>query len=358
MAEAHQTEVVVLVLGALDGGFHLVRRTDFFEHLQHGFVGAAVCRAPQRRDAGSDGCIWIGARRAHQTHRGRGCVLLVIGVQDKKQIQRLRRHRAHFQRLARHFEHHVQEAIDVFEVVARITERPADRVSIAGSGDGRHLGDQTDRGKLAVVGVIDIQRLVIEGRQRGDRRGQHGHRVRVVMEALEKIPLRLVHHRVMRDVVFEAGELGLVRQLAVEQQVGHLEEGRLFSQLLDRVTAIHQDALIAIDVRDRTLGGGSAAVTGVVGEMPGVLVQRSNVDTSGTNRTGQQRELAATAIGFIYQLDGFGIGHRNLLRMSRHRGDRITAPAGEGKVHGRGERSCNPPIIAHRSGNIRGRTVH
>jgi len=246
----------------------------------------------------------------------------VVGVQDEQQVQRLGRHRVELQRLARHLEHHVQEALDVLEVVARITERPADRVAVAGRGDGRHLGDQADRGELAVGRVIDVEVVVVEGRERSDRGGQHGHRVRVVVEALEEVLQRLVHHRVMRDLVLEGRVLVLLRQLAVEQQVGHFQEGRLLGQLLDRVAAVEQHALVTVDVGDRALGAGGGAEAGIVGEVAGVLVQRAQVDAGGAQRAAQQGQLGAAVARFIDELDDLGIGHGNLLHERRTGGSR------------------------------------
>ena len=64
-------------------------RADLLEHRQHRLVGAAMRRTPQRRDAGRDRGIGIGAGAAGQAH-GRGAgVLLVIGMQDEQQIERL-----------------------------------------------------------------------------------------------------------------------------------------------------------------------------------------------------------------------------------------------------------------------------
>ena len=49
---------------------------------------------------------------------------------------------------------------------------------------------------------MDVLGLGVEGRQRGDRRHEHAHRVGVVVEALDE-PLAhvLVDERVVRDVV-------------------------------------------------------------------------------------------------------------------------------------------------------------
>ena len=42
-------------------------------------------------------------------------------------------------------------------------------------------------------------------------------------------------------------ELRLGRQLAVDQQVGDLEVGGLLGELLDRIAAVLEDALVAVD---------------------------------------------------------------------------------------------------------------
>ena len=46
MPKAGQPELILLVLRALDVKRDAVGRADFHEHLQGGFVGAAVCGAP------------------------------------------------------------------------------------------------------------------------------------------------------------------------------------------------------------------------------------------------------------------------------------------------------------------------
>ena len=141
VAEAHQAERIVLVLGPLDVLGNAVDGADLLEHVERGFVGAAVRRAPQARDAGGDAGERIGARRAGEPHRrGRG-VLLVVGMQDEDAVERLGEHRVDLVGLARHREAHLQEVRRVVEIVARIDERLADRVLVSHRRDGRHLGD-------------------------------------------------------------------------------------------------------------------------------------------------------------------------------------------------------------------------
>mgnify|MGYP003694788211 CR=1 FL=1 len=84
----------------------------------------------------------------------------------------------------------------VGELVARIHERLPDRVLVAHRHQRRQLGDQADRRDLAVVRVGDVERIVIERRQRADHADQHRHRMRVAAEAAEELAHLLVHHRV------------------------------------------------------------------------------------------------------------------------------------------------------------------
>ena len=99
--------------------------------------------------------------------------------------------------------------------------------------------------------VPDVARLGVERRQRADRGHQHAHRVRVVAEALHERLDVLVHERVVGDLVHPRVVLVLGGQLAVDEQVGHLEEVRLLRQLLDRVAAVLEDPLVAVDEGDR-----------------------------------------------------------------------------------------------------------
>ena len=99
--------------------------------------------------------------------------------------------------------------------------------------------------------VLDVLGAVVERAERGDRRHEHPHRMGVVVEAVDE-PLAhvLVDVRVMGDLVTPRRELLSGRQLAVQQQVRHLEIGRLLGELLDRVAAITQNSGAAIEVGD------------------------------------------------------------------------------------------------------------
>ena len=120
--------------------------------------------------------------------------------------------------------------------------------------------------------VVDLVGVGVEGRERADRGDEHAHRVGVVAEALHEVLDVLVHERVDRDLVDPLLELGLGRQLAVDQQVGDLEVGRVLAQLLDRVAAVLEDARVAVDVGDRAAARRRVHERRVVGHQPEFVV--------------------------------------------------------------------------------------
>ena len=101
--------------------------------------------------------------------------------------------------------------------------------------------------------VIDVQGVVIEGRQGADYAAHDGHRVGVATEAVEEGLQLLVNHGV---VLHGADKLGLLLscwQFAIKQQVAGFQVVRLFSKLFDRVAAVQQDTVITVDIGDLRL---------------------------------------------------------------------------------------------------------
>ena len=105
-----------------------------------------------------------------------------------------------------------------------------------------------------------------------------GHRMGVAAEALEEAVHLVMHHGVARDAIVEIRLLGGGRQLSVEQQVAGLEEVAVLGELIDRVAAIEQDALVAVDIGDLRLGCCGRGKAGIVGEHPGLAIELGDVD--------------------------------------------------------------------------------
>ena len=264
---------------------------DVVQHVEAGLVGTAVRRAPQAGHAGRDRRERVGAGRCAQPHgRGRR-VLLVVGVQDEDAVHRAHQHVVDLVVLARRGEHHAHEVAGVRQVVARVHVGLAHGVLVGHRDQRRHLGDQPDRRDLALPGVVQVHRVRVERRQRADQAGHDRHRVRIAAEAAHEELHLLVDHRVVGHALDEIRLLLRVRQLAVQQQVAGLEVVALRRQLLDRVAAVQQLALVAVDVGDGRIARRRRQEARVVGELAGLAVQRADVDDVGADGALVDRQL-------------------------------------------------------------------
>src|SRR6185436_7151759 len=91
-------------------------------------------------------------------------------------------------------------------------------------------------------------------------------------------------------------QLGGRGELAVEQQVGRLEERAFLRELLDRVAAIAQDALVAIDVRDGAAAGRRVHERGIVEHQAEIVDLGLDLpEVGGANRPILDGELVALA---------------------------------------------------------------
>src|SRR5439155_575970 len=161
---------------------------------------------------------------------------------------------------------HGEEVTGVGEVVVRVDVGEAAAVAVSEGCDGRHLADQPPRLHPPRLEVHDVLRLGVEGGERADRADQDAHRMGVVAEALDELLQVLVHQGVHLDVALPHAEVRGGGQLALDDQVGGLEEAALLGQLLDRVAAVAEDAALAVDVADLALAGGRVEERGVVAD--------------------------------------------------------------------------------------------
>ena len=196
----------------------------------------------------------------------------MVGVQDEQHVQRMLEDRVRLVLELRRLPHHVEEVAGVRQVVVRVGVAHADRVPVRERGECRDLRDQAGDLEPAYLLVVDRLGLGIERRECTDRADQNAHRVRVMMEAVDELLDVLVDERVVRDVVLPGCELLLVGELAVDQQVGHLEERALLGQLVDRIAAVAQDPGGAIDEGHRAAAARGVRERRVVGQQPEIIV--------------------------------------------------------------------------------------
>ena len=114
----------------------------------------------------------------------------------------------------------------------------------------------------------------------------------------------------MGDVVDPLLELLGVRQLVVQQEIGHFEVAGLLGELFDRVAAVAQDAGVTIEVGDRRSARRRGEEGGVVDAQVGVkLAERRRREGAVVDR---DRDLLARPV----VRDRDGVGHRVPFRSS------------------------------------------
>ncbi|EWS64905.1 hypothetical protein Y695_01844 [Hydrogenophaga sp. T4] len=222
----------------------------------------------------------------------------MVGVQDEDAVECAFEHRVDFVLLARGAEHHAQEVARVAQVVLRVHVGLAHAVLVGHGHQGGHLGDQADGRDVAVLRVVDVGAVVVEGRQTTHQAGQHGHGVGIAAEATQEELHLLVDHGVVDHELVEVAALLVVRQITVEQQVAGVEVVAVGGELFDGVATVQQFALVAIDVGDGRLAGRGGQEAGVVGEHAGLCVQLADVNHVRTDAAGIHRHIdAGAAVG-------------------------------------------------------------
>ena len=79
-------------------------------------------------------------------------------------------------------------------------------------------------GNLALLRIVNIDAVMIEGRQGPDRAHHNGHGMGVAAEGAEEPIKLLVQHGVIGDGALEFDKLGRIGQFAVQQEVTNFEE--------------------------------------------------------------------------------------------------------------------------------------
>ena len=260
---------------------HLGQTTHFldvFQHVQAGFVGATVGRAPEAGHTGCNGCKRVGTGRAAQAHGRGGSVLFVVSMQDEDAVQRAFDHGVHHVLFTGRGEHHVHEVASVAQVVLRVHVGLTCAVLVGHGHQGGQLGNQADSRDFAVFRIVDVRAVVVERRQSTNQAGQDGHGVGVTAETAQEELHLLVDHGVVGHTFGEVGLAGCIGQVAVQQQVAGFHEVAVHGQLFNRVTAVQQFALVAVDVGDGGLAGRRRQKARVIGEHAGLGIQLTDVD--------------------------------------------------------------------------------
>ena len=174
----------------------------------------------------------------------------MVGVQDEEHVQGPHHGRVDVVGLVGHAEGQADEVLDVGALRVGVEQRQADGAPGDIADHRGQLGQQQHRGELALVGVVRIEGVLVVGGQARDPGLEDRHRVARRGEGGEEAAEVLMQEPVARDAPLHACEGLAVGQIAVDEEVGDLQEGRGLGQLLDRVAAVTQDPGRAVDVGD------------------------------------------------------------------------------------------------------------
>ncbi len=140
MTESHQPPIAFL--HRLDEAGYVALRSDFIEHHEDSFIGAAMERTVECRGSSCHRGERIDVRAPDTAHRIRTAILLVVGVQYKKHVERVLEHGIHLVLDLGHLEKHVQKTAGVAHFIVGIHIWPADAVPVGERRECRHFSHE------------------------------------------------------------------------------------------------------------------------------------------------------------------------------------------------------------------------
>jgi len=144
VAETVEFEVRGLIFGHANAVEWLnAAGVDLFEHLDDFDVGPAVERTPQGANARGARGEQIRLRRADHSYSRSAAILLVIGVQDKKNVEGFLQNWVRLILELGHFEKHIEEIAGVTQIVVGVRVGQAQAVTVGEGRERRHLADQS-----------------------------------------------------------------------------------------------------------------------------------------------------------------------------------------------------------------------
>ena len=242
-AVAEAGELVLRRKASLDECLDPVGRADLVEHLHRPVGRAPVERSLERAHRGRDRGVHVRERRRGDPRRERRRVEAVLGLEDEACVEDLRGARMREPG-------HLREARGMSKRRVRRNRLLPPTAPDIRRQDRRELRREADR--FAVLGLARVVALrgVLRRRRRDDR-PQHVHGRAALGHLLEDLPEERRDGPVLRELRLEVPELLFARQIAVQEEVGDLLVFGLACQLVDRVTAV-----LELAVLDRTDGRG------------------------------------------------------------------------------------------------------
>ena len=182
VAKAHQQ--LLSILNLLDKLRYIFLAPDLIQHLQHGFISAAMPRPVQRRDGAGDRRVHVGDGRLHVAHGGGRAVEFVLDVEDEEGFDGADDGRVGGERMFRPIDH-MQEVLDISQLRVRWKNRLVLIEAEAGSSYCRSASENSVNMHVSLLlAIVDFDThksrisLRIERRKNSHQRTHHSHRMR------------------------------------------------------------------------------------------------------------------------------------------------------------------------------------
>ena len=248
MAEAHD----LFLLGqhpahALVGGLGAVETLD---QLHRRLVSTAVKRAAQGADSAGDGGVEIGQGCGDHPRGEGGGVEFVLGIKDQRDIE------------------HAAMELRRRLVVQQVQEMPGHTVIVGDGVDAHAILVETPpvqqhrrERREQPVSHVELARKIafgLEVAEQGAAGAQNVHRMGVARDGFQRRLERIGQPAQALEALHVGIELGLRRQAAVMQQVGHFLEPGVLRQVVDVVAPVGEAGAFLADGADRRFAGGDS----------------------------------------------------------------------------------------------------
>jgi len=158
-------------------------------------------------------------------------------------------------------------------------------------------GDQRSRHQIERLGPEIFREIIRIVNGHGVYHGrQNRHRMGGRREPVEEPQHFLVNHGVLRQPLGKKLLLLPIGKLPVDEQIGHLGKACFFGEFLDGYSAVSQNSLVSVDVRDGGDAGTCVLIADVQRNQTRILPQPGDIDSLFVFRSFNDRQLVFHSI--------------------------------------------------------------
>mmetsp|Transcript_33628 Transcript_33628/g.60719 ORF Transcript_33628/g.60719 Transcript_33628/m.60719 type:complete len:493 (-) Transcript_33628:27-1505(-) len=264
-------KLLLLVLNTLKELGDVLHAADTGKHTKHSLIGTTMEGAVEGTDGTGNSGVDIHTTAGQVTNSGRGAVHLVLGVENEHDIKSAGKLgvRAVVGRITTI--EHVEEVLGIVKGLVRRSGSAASALMVGESSKSGDLGEKADN--LLVLHVTVLVNtltsnggvgLRVEGAESADTSHESAHGMGVVGQGIDGVGDLNGQSRVAHNVLTEVGKLRLAGKVAEENEVSSLEHIGALGNLLNGITAVAENTLVTINVRNARNDGSGVGVSRVI----------------------------------------------------------------------------------------------